>query len=98
MLHPLLHLLMLLVAHVHGLIVFFWNRAPPRQQHPHLPPCPRPPPVCAGGGIPAVAGVVIVGAKFAVYWDVYGFIVPGLRYMFVGTGGGAAHVGGALHS
>ena len=42
--------------------------------------------------------VVIVGAKFAVYGGVYGFVVPGLRYMFVGTGGGAAHVGGALHS
>ena len=25
-------------------------------------------------------------------------VVPGLSYMFVGTGGGAAHVGGALHA
>ena len=26
---------------------------------------------------------------------VYGFVAPGLRYMLIGTGGGAAHVGGA---
>ena len=36
-----------------------------------------------------------VGAKFAVCWGVYGAVAPGLRYIFVGTGGGAAHVGGA---
>ena len=28
----------------------------------------------------------------------YGAVVPGLRYMLVGTGGGAAHVGRALHA
>ena len=39
-----------------------------------------------------------VGAKFAVCGGVYGDVVPGLRYIFVGTGGGTAHVGGALHA
>ena len=29
---------------------------------------------------------------------VYGAVAPGLRYMFVGTGGGAAHVGGAIYA
>ena len=74
---------------------FFLNRDPPC---PLPPPRPRPPPACDGGGIPAVAGVGIFGAKFAVWGGVYGFVAPGLRYMFVGTGGGAAHVGGALHA
>ena len=39
-----------------------------------------------------------VGAKFAVCGGVYGAVAPGLSYMFVGTGGGFAHVGGALHA
>ena len=39
-----------------------------------------------------------VGAKFSDCGGVYGDVVPGLRYMLVGTGGGAAHVGGALHA
>ena len=37
-----------------------------------------------------------IGAKFSVCGGVYGDVAPGLRYMFVGTCGGAAHVGGAL--
>ena len=45
-----------------------------------------------------MAAVVIVGAKLAVCGGVYGFVAPGLRYMLVGTSGGAAHVGGALHA
>ena len=34
----------------------------------------------------------IFGAKFAVWGGLYGFVAPGLSYMLVGTGGGAAHV------
>ena len=45
-----------------------------------------------------MAGVLLVGANFAVCGGVYGAVAPGLRYMFVGTGGGAVHVGGALHA
>ena len=45
-----------------------------------------------------MASVVIVGAKFAVWGGVYGFVAPGLRYMLVGTVGGAAHVSGAPHA
>ena len=40
---------------------------------------------------------MLVGTKFAVCGGVYGAVAPGLRYMFVGTGGGAAHVGGSLN-
>ena len=40
---------------------------------------------------------MLVGAKFYVCGGVYGSIAPGLRYMFVGTGVGATHVGGAIH-
>ena len=77
---------------------FLLNCDPPRPLPPRLQQRPRPPPTCVGGGIPAVAGVGVVGAKFAVRGGVYDFVAPGLRYMLVGTGGGAAHVGGALHS
>ena len=42
--------------------------------------------------------VGIFGAKFAVWGGVYGFVAPGLRYMLVGTGGGASHVGGGPHA
>ena len=45
-----------------------------------------------------MAAVMFVGAKFSVCGGVYGFVAPGLRYIFVGTGGGAAHVGGELHA
>ena len=45
-----------------------------------------------------MAGVGIVGAKFAVWGGVYRFVAPGLRYMLVGTGGGASRVGGVLHA
>ena len=77
---------------------FLLNWAPPCSRPPRRPPRPRPPPVCSGGGIPAVAVVIFVGEKFAVCGSVYGFVSPVLRYMFVGTGGGADHVGGALHA
>ena len=77
---------------------FLFNWSPSRPRPPRCPPRPRPPPVCAGGEIPAVVGVIFIDAKFAVCGGVYGFAAPGLRYMFVGTGGAAAHVGGALHS
>ena len=76
---------------------FLLNRSPPRTQPPRLLPLQRPLPVCAGGGIHDVDGVVIAGAKFSVCGGVYGFVAPRLSYMLVGTGGGAAHVGGALH-
>ena len=75
--------------------LFLLNLPPPRPCPPRRPPRPRPPPVCVGRGIPAG---MLVGAKFSDCGGVYGDVVPGLRYMLVGTGGGAAHVGGALHA
>ena len=47
-----------------------------------------------------MAGVGIVGAKLAAGGGggVYGFVAPGLMYMLVGTGSGAAHVGEEPHS
>ena len=42
--------------------------------------------------------MMIVGEKFAVCGGVYEAVAPGLRYVFVGTDGGADHVGGALHA
>ena len=71
------------------------NLTPPRTCPPRRPLRPRPPPVCVGGGIPTV---MLVGAKFAVCGGVYGDVAPGLRSIFVGTGGGAAQVGGALQA
>ena len=76
---------------------FLFNREPPRPLPPRLPLRPHPPLEFDGGGIPAVAGVGIVGANLSVWGSVYGFVAPGLRYILVGTGGGAAHIGGALH-
>ena len=57
--------------------------------------CPRPPPVCVGGGIHTG---IHAGANFSVCGGVYVAVAPGLRYMFVGTGGRVAHVGGELHA
>ena len=40
----------------------------------------------------------IVGENNSVRGGVYGFLAPRLRYILVGTGGGAAHVCGALYA
>ena len=78
--------------------LFLLNCAPPRPLPPRILPRQRPPLAFDGRGIPSVAGVGIVGANFSVWGSVYGFVAPGLRYMLVGTGGGASNVVGSLHT
>ena len=77
---------------------FLLNRDPPHPLPPRLPPRPRPPLAFFCGGIPAVAGVGIVGAKLDAGGGVYGFVSLWLRYMLFGAGDGAAHAGGEPHA